>query len=83
MTDGAEAFPTAEDPCVDVYAERIANEAVATLGPINASGVFLQAMITVHVEHHGLDSLVFCLEKSVESLRNDLVRQIPPVGTTQ
>jgi len=83
MTDGTQDFPNAEDPCIDVYAERIANEAVAALGPINASGVFLQAMINVHVEHHGLDSLVFCLEKSVESLRNDLVRQIPTVGTTQ
>jgi len=83
MTDGTQDFPNAEDPCIDVYAERIANEAVAALGPINASGVFLQAMINVHVEHHGLDSLVFRLEESVESLRNDLVRQIPTVGTTQ
>lgn len=82
MTDGAEDFPTAEDPCIDVYAERIANEAVAALGPINASGVFLQAMINVHVEHHGLDSLVFCLEKSLESLRSDLVQQVPTPGVT-
>ena len=83
MKDGEDGFPDAEDPIIDTYAERFATEAVAALGPTNASGVFLQAMINVHVEYHGLDSLVLCLEKSAEGLRNDLVQQMPTPGVTQ
>jgi hypothetical protein len=45
--------------------------------------VLLQALTLVMLDHHSHEALVFCLERSVCKMRDDLAASLKPEGTVQ
>ena len=80
MNDNVVSFPV---DSLDAYAEALATVAVENLGPDDASGVLLQAMLMVQLQYHSLDVAVFCLKRTVADLEADLVKALRPEGTVQ
>jgi hypothetical protein len=68
---------------LDAYAERLAHQATELAGVDDAPGVLLQALTLVMLDHHSHEALVFCLERSVCKMRDDLAASLKPKGTVQ
>lgn len=71
------------DDQLDAYAERLARRSVEIAGVDDAPGVLLQALMLVMLDHHSFEAMVFCLDKSVSKMREDLAASMKPQATVQ